>query len=82
MSDCHACGHKRLLHDSWGCREICGCGVSIIYLTPHPRQPGDDVVEEEIIAEGNKLAVERDRTEESRIKMMQERQIADGIYLL
>lgn len=78
MSNCRSCGHERLLHDSWGCMTRCGCAVSIIYLTAPPfSAPPDQVVEVELIRQGNALVLEADRLEESHIRAMRDRSIAE-----
>ncbi len=69
MINCHVCGHPRLLHDSWGCRHECSCGVSIIYLTPQlAGSTLDPVVVEKLIKQANELVVQQDRVEESHIR--------------
>lgn len=76
MTNCHVCGHPRLLHDSWGCKEECRCGVSIIYLAPQPSSKSrDHEVEARLIEQGNELVRQADRLGESHVRSMLELEI-------
>jgi hypothetical protein len=90
MSDCPSCGHKRLLHDSWGCRDRasangpCSCGVSIIFLTPLsplniPGQRTSPEDEKELLDQAHQFMMEADRKGESRAREMQERAAGEVI---
>jgi hypothetical protein len=74
---CSSCNHPRLLHDSWGCRAKCDCGVSIIYLTPGPL--GDGTLDEQktVLEQGKMFDRGSDRLGESLIRAMYDRVIAE-----
>ena len=78
---CHVCGHARLLHDSWGCRDRsnsngpCGCGVSIIYLTPGPRPSPEQ--EKELLDQAHQVMIDADLRSERKVREMQERALTE-----
>lgn len=77
MTDCPSCKHPRLVHDSWGCKLQCSCGVSIIYLTPLlPSQP-DRASQDKLIEHGNALVQENERKRELEIEELHRRAVMD-----
>jgi hypothetical protein len=55
----------------------CGCGVSIVYLTPlRPSQP-DREVETEIISTSNRLVLEVERRRELEIEELHRRAVLE-----
>lgn len=77
MTNCPSCQHPRLVHDSWGCKLQCSCGVSIIYLTPLlPSQPSDDS-ETKLIEHGNAVVQQVERRRELEIEELHRRAILE-----
>lgn len=77
MTFCPTCDHPRLLHDSWGCRTKCGCGVSIIYLTPGPLGDGTSEEREALLEQGKLFDKSSDRLGESTLKVLFARTVAE-----
>lgn len=77
MKYCFACRHERLQHDSWGCKNGCGCGVSIIYLTPVDFAGAKREDDNEVIEASNELVVEQEKVAESRLRALYMRVIAN-----
>lgn len=76
MNNCPSCQHPRLVHDSWGCKLQCSCGVSIIFLTLLLFSRPEMAVEE-LIEQGNLFVREIDLREESRVEEMNRRSILE-----
>lgn len=77
MTNCPSCQHPRLVHDSWGCKLQCSCGVSIVYLTPLlPSQP-DRVTEDKLIEHGNALVLEIERRRELEVEELHRRAVLE-----
>jgi hypothetical protein len=74
---CPTCNHPRLLHDSWGCRTKCGCGVSIIYLTPGPLGDGTSEEQKSLLNQGNVFDASSDRLRESVLREMYNRAVTE-----
>lgn len=77
MTVCTACGHPRLVHDSWGCKMGCSCAVSIIYLTALLPSQSDRSTENEAIDLGNRLVRQADSEERSRLEELYGRTILE-----
>lgn len=75
---CRACGHQRLLHDSWGCKD-CNCRVSIVYLTFDSPAQKDEKAERETLRLGNVLDGRASRLAEFRLKVLFERAVAESM---
>lgn len=77
MTNCHVCDHDRMLHDSWGCKMKCLCGLSIIYLTPNLYADPLDQMDQEAIGQANAVVAEAERLAESHIRELHERALAE-----
>jgi len=80
MKTCPTCGHARLKHDSWGCKER-DCGVSIVYLTPNLfAEELQTKKDRETLEHGKALDAEEDRVAEYTVKMIAQRAYSERDY--
>lgn len=77
MNYCRGCGHERLMHDSWGCKSCSRCAISIIYMTKLFADEDNKKAEEEVIKAAEIKVAAADRVEESRLKALYNRILAE-----
>lgn len=64
------------MHDSWGCKSCVGCKLSIIFMTSLFAKE-DKGNEQEVIEEAQALDAKADRIEESKIRELWFRVLAE-----